>query len=1204
MSVRRAGAQNRTHAKAVGVVTRSMRLLLDTDDQNGNKVASGSDKASSPESTRSSSSLSSIGSSRQSPADVEMLDCCLGKEAVPLTNEGFGPAPFHGSGCGQDEGITRLESDGKPTSLYLDTKPDNWNDNLALAMTGLQDDARRGEGSDRSADASPDCAVSEGGGGDEPAIPSRCGSCDGRVSSASVSSGDTALNSDGVGLSDSGSDGPPSASLLGGSPAPTPAPGDIGTSSIALPDVCEGLRDRTPKAGASGEDGDSQPGGVALFPRPGGEDTYLAIDESPPGPPCEAEAKEGRSTGAAERECSSPAPLCRTYVEAEPLQCSSGACTPVGGGTFLVLGSEDSDTSCGAQTSTPVQGSAENKTFCLPPPSESPCRDNRGNVGSPAARPPKGRPRPPVPPLPAASRPPASAAHRRAKTVPTRFPQPDLKNVKPKVMSRPTTPLRVSNLARVATTPSKPAPANQNAPAGSPAQRKGEAGDGGKRLGTSLNSNKGVAQKSRPRRRSECDSAVRPRRDSLLSSAQRDTANRGGSSASNVTFDTLVPPSEPGRRNTPVQGADTPGGTVRPSEAGPRENGTPAERCAENQEVGSAAAADGADGADGGRGRLGPRPSPGGARGASSSRAPAADQRAPAPAPKPAASSKDGRVSGGMSVSRARHTAAAAGSQKARLTERPSVAPGAKPTLGPGVALPRSAGVSRLPVKSQDHGEPGPATGGTQAASVPANGGKAGPGPPAPRHAGKPPITKTTGGVRVVVQSPQRKALAAGVKNAAVPNQTPSKFTASPLHRAGSGRFQRPATAPPVDRSRQQRASPRTQAPAPTPAPPDLLPADTKPPGAELHRPRADGGAGGKRLQQLKKLLASGNRRFEAVAVVIQHVVTEREEAEKQKRELSQELLTLRGELVTSSASCETLEREKDELRAAFDGVMRKAQEQHQSDLADLEQRLKAFYSAEWEKMHQAYQEEADRCRSQMQQQLDDFKSKHEALRKELEDGHAEKLEGLKQHYEATLEELRTSHQEEMESLDKTLKEAEAKLTEQVQELTAENSALNEKLNAEEERRRILAEKCQKDSHTLYLEQELESLKVVLDIKNKQLHQQDKKLMQMDKLMEKSVKLDECLKKVQQENEDLKARMDRHAALSRQLSTEQAVLQESLQKESKVNKRLSMENEELLWKLHNGDLSSPRKLSPTSPSKTFQSPRNSGVFSSAPVSPR
>lgn len=72
---------------------------------------------------------------------------------------------------------------------------------------------------------------------------------------------------------------------------------------------------------------------------------------------------------------------------------------------------------------------------------------------------------------------------------------------------------------------------------------------------------------------------------------------------------------------------------------------------------------------------------------------------------------------------------------------------------------------------------------------------------------------------------------------------------------------------------------------------------------------------------------------------------------------------------------------------------------------------------------------------------------------------------------------------------------------------------------------------------------------------------------------------------------------------SRQLSTEQAVLQESLEKESKVNKRLSMENEELLWKLHNGDLCSPKR-SPTSPAIPFQSPRNSGSFPSPSISPR
>lgn len=71
----------------------------------------------------------------------------------------------------------------------------------------------------------------------------------------------------------------------------------------------------------------------------------------------------------------------------------------------------------------------------------------------------------------------------------------------------------------------------------------------------------------------------------------------------------------------------------------------------------------------------------------------------------------------------------------------------------------------------------------------------------------------------------------------------------------------------------------------------------------------------------------------------------------------------------------------------------------------------------------------------------------------------------------------------------------------------------------------------------------------------------------------------------------------------RQLSSEQAILQQTLQKESKVNKRLSMENEELLWKLHNGDLlGSPRRLTPPSP---CGSPRDSTHFpTAAPLSPR
>ncbi|XP_035525064.1 microtubule-associated tumor suppressor 1 homolog A isoform X1 [Morone saxatilis] len=445
--------------------------------------------------------------------------------------------------------------------------------------------------------------------------------------------------------------------------------------------------------------------------------------------------------------------------------------------------------------------------------------------------------------------------------------------------------------------------------------------------------------------------------------------------------------------------------------------------------------------------------------------------------------------------------------------------------------------------------------------------------------------------------------LATSGKAAASTSKGASNSTVSPLKRTASARLVRVTSSGPVDKNKPKASScqqpPQQQASQQNHSngPPDVVPASVP-----------EGGRKDQSIQQLRGLLAASNCRFEAVAIVLQQTLTERDEATRQCRDLSQELVNLRGDLVCSVHSSERLEKEKDELRVALEEALQKLQEQHQKDLVELEQRLQAFYQAEWDKVHLTYQEEANKCKTLMQQQMGELKANHEAMKLELEKSHTEQLQCVKQQYEKSLEELSKVHNQELQSLDKTLKDAEAALSEQIEALTVENNALIEKLTAEENRRKELAEKSQKDSHTLYLEQELESLKVVLDIKNKQLHQQEKKMMEIDKLKEKNVKLDESLQKVQQENEDLKARMDRHAALSRQLSTEQAVLQESLQKESKVNKRLSMENEELMWKLHNGDLSSPRKVSPTSTSPShsfsFQSPRSSGLFSSPPVSPR
>ncbi|NXG91047.1 MTUS1 protein, partial [Stercorarius parasiticus] len=358
-------------------------------------------------------------------------------------------------------------------------------------------------------------------------------------------------------------------------------------------------------------------------------------------------------------------------------------------------------------------------------------------------------------------------------------------------------------------------------------------------------------------------------------------------------------------------------------------------------------------------------------------------------------------------------------------------------------------------------------------------------------------------------------------------------------------------------------------------------------------------------ILQLKKFLTSSNQKFEALTVVIQHLQSEREEALKQRKELSQELVNLRGELVSTSAACEKLERDRNELQVAYEGFVQKLNQQHHNDLAELEERLKQFYTAECEKLQSICIEEAEKYKAQLQEQVDNLNITHENFKLELENSHSEKVEELKKEYESSFSgKYFSAHESERKSLEDSFKEKQELLEKKIDELKCENDSLSEKLKLEEQKQ-IAKEKANlKNPQIMYLEQELESLKAVLEIKNEKLHQQDIKLMKMEKLLENNTILMDKLKKVQQENEELKARMDKHMELSRQLSTEQAVLQESLEKESKVNKRLSMENEELLWKLHNGDLCSPRKLSPSSPSVPLQSPRNSGNFSSPTVSPR
>ncbi|KAA8594009.1 hypothetical protein FQN60_004843 [Etheostoma spectabile] len=214
-----------------------------------------------------------------------------------------------------------------------------------------------------------------------------------------------------------------------------------------------------------------------------------------------------------------------------------------------------------------------------------------------------------------------------------------------------------------------------------------------------------------------------------------------------------------------------------------------------------------------------------------------------------------------------------------------------------------------------------------------------------------------------------------------------------------------------------------------------------------------------------------------------------------------------------------------------------------------------AFSVAHWEQLQQEKEELERRFKAELQGLRAQQQRELGVLEERLKVQHGAQVESLQAQQRAELEELRVKQQEQMahEQQTKSLEEEFEKIRLSLQDALAPYK---------------------------HIDEDLKSLKEVLEMKNQQIHQQELKISELEKIAEKNVYLEERLQVLQQQNEDLKERIDKNLAVSRQLSEDNANLQVNVVKESNEKKRLSRTNEELLWRLQTGELS-PR-MSPSS----------------------
>ncbi|XP_066225375.1 microtubule-associated tumor suppressor candidate 2 isoform X2 [Saccopteryx leptura] len=324
---------------------------------------------------------------------------------------------------------------------------------------------------------------------------------------------------------------------------------------------------------------------------------------------------------------------------------------------------------------------------------------------------------------------------------------------------------------------------------------------------------------------------------------------------------------------------------------------------------------------------------------------------------------------------------------------------------------------------------------------------------------------------------------------------------------------------------------------------------------------------------------------FQVLAVSTQHFFGKNESALVKEKELSIELANIRDEVAFNAAKCEKLQKEKEELERRFEDEVRKLSWQQRAELQDLQGRLQLQFQAEMTRLQEEHSAQLLRIRCHHQEQVEDITASHEAALLEMENNHTVAIAVLQDDHDHKIQELMSTHELEKKELEDNFEKLRLSLQDQVDTLTFQSQSLRDRAKRFEEALRKNTEEQLEVALAPYqhLEADMKSLKQVLEMKNQQIHQQEKKIIVLEKLAEKNLILEEKIQVLQQQNEDLKARIDQNTVVTRQLSEENANLQEYVEKETQEKKRLSRTNEELLWKLQTGDPTSPVKLSPTSP---------------------
>ncbi|KAK3099678.1 hypothetical protein FSP39_007927, partial [Pinctada imbricata] len=341
-----------------------------------------------------------------------------------------------------------------------------------------------------------------------------------------------------------------------------------------------------------------------------------------------------------------------------------------------------------------------------------------------------------------------------------------------------------------------------------------------------------------------------------------------------------------------------------------------------------------------------------------------------------------------------------------------------------------------------------------------------------------------------------------------------------------------------------------------------------------------------KELNYAKIQMKSNLQAFDAMSVLVNYLANDLNAfscpvLKSQVSTLQQELAKHKAQIEELESNKNSLEQEIVKLTETNDSTVKCLHEEHSKELSDVEQKWQEKYTLSLNDAEKRFSTSIADTINSNEKQTAEIRADHALIVQKLKLTHEEEVAALRRRQELQMEELHKQHRDKLEDITKRFESIKVGLSEKVDTLKNECDDLRHRARVSEEA--LLRDSDVKVqmalSPYLHLPKEIDSLKLVIEMRNEEIQKLRNRNTDMEKQVEELMIAKEKIISQKQRIENLEAIISMKTDHEKQLHDKCQMLMKKYDKESKANKRLSMDFEELVWKVNQGDTGSIENLS-------------------------